>query len=186
MDELFQAVVSWRDLVFLLVVFGFAPGFVLRLLVRLYPKDDPRRTELVAELYALDRCKRPFFVTEQIETVLFEGLPHRVAALRQRLTRTTAGVSPDSNPDHLARLLTLKRRVARMCVIARVSMVGTVLWITSNAVYVFLTDGTVATWINVVVGAIIGIVTAVLFLAARHVERQVRPPSSGIAPSRKS
>jgi AAA domain len=86
MTELLLAVASWQTLLFVLIVFGFAPGFVLRLLVRLYPPRDPRRRELVSELYAMDRIKRPLFVVEQLETVLFEGLPHRLHALRQPRT----------------------------------------------------------------------------------------------------
>jgi len=182
MDELVQAVASWRDLVFVLVVFGFAPGFVLRLLVRLYPRDDPRRTELIAELYALDRWKRPLFVTEQIETVLFEGLPHRVAALWQRLTRTPAGVCHDSDLHLLARIFTLEGRLARMDTITLLDVVGGGLWIAGNAVYVFLTDETVTTWVNVIVGAV---GTVVLLLVRRHTRRQLDMLFSRSTPSRK-
>jgi len=65
-----------------LLVFGFAPGFVLRLIVKLYPKDDPRRRELVAELYALPRLMRPIWVAEQIETAMFEGASARTSRRR--------------------------------------------------------------------------------------------------------
>jgi hypothetical protein len=75
---------SWQTLPTVLVVFGFAPGLVLRLLVRIYPKSDPRRTELVAELYAMGWIERPLFVIQQMETVLFEGVPHRFKTLRER------------------------------------------------------------------------------------------------------
>jgi len=61
-----------------LLVFGFAPGFVLRLLVLLYPKRNPRRRELVAELYEVPRIERPMWVAEQIEVALFEGLAIRL------------------------------------------------------------------------------------------------------------
>jgi hypothetical protein len=88
MAELFEAVASWRNLLMVLVVFGFAPGFVLRLLVRLYPKDDPRRRELIAELYAMPRRERPLWVAEQLETVLFEGLPSRIRRLWHHACRT--------------------------------------------------------------------------------------------------
>lgn len=79
--ELFEAVVSWPTLLSVLLVFGFAPGFVLRLLVMIYPKGDARRKELVAELYVLPRLERPLFVAEQLETVLFEGMPTRFRAI---------------------------------------------------------------------------------------------------------
>ncbi|MGH3692889.1 MAG: NACHT domain-containing protein [Pseudonocardiaceae bacterium] len=84
MTELIDMVASWRTLLLAVAVFGFAPGFTLRLLVKIYPRDDPRRQELVAELYSRKRIERPLWVAEQLETVLFEGLPHRVVALRRQ------------------------------------------------------------------------------------------------------
>jgi DNA-binding transcriptional MerR regulator len=62
-----------------LLIWGFAPGAVLRLIVLLFPKDDPRRQELLGELYAVPRVERPFWVIEQLEVGLFEGLRHRSA-----------------------------------------------------------------------------------------------------------
>lgn len=85
MKELVDAIISWRTLLGAVVIFGFVPGFVLRLLVSIYPKDDPRRRELVAQLYTLKRVERLFFVAEQLETVLFDGLPARFASMRRRL-----------------------------------------------------------------------------------------------------
>jgi len=41
MTELLEAIASWQTLALALLVFGFAPGFVLRLLVKIYPRDDP-------------------------------------------------------------------------------------------------------------------------------------------------
>jgi hypothetical protein len=81
MTELLDTVVSWRSLLLVIVVFGFAPGFCLRLLVRAYPRSDPRRTELIAELYTVPRVERPLWVAEQLETALFEGLPHRLSVV---------------------------------------------------------------------------------------------------------
>lgn len=86
MTELFEAVASWQNLVFVLVVFGIAPGAVLRLFVRCYPKGDPRRRELVAELYAVPRIQRPLWVAEQMETALFEGCGLRIQARQARST----------------------------------------------------------------------------------------------------
>ncbi|MGH3784090.1 MAG: hypothetical protein ACRDRO_26595 [Pseudonocardiaceae bacterium] len=80
MADLLAAVASWRSLVLVFFVFGFAPGFCLRLIVLAYPRGDPRRTELIAELYAVPRIERPLWVAEQLEVALFEGLSHRVRA----------------------------------------------------------------------------------------------------------
>jgi uncharacterized membrane protein len=94
MAELFEAVASWHSLLLVFVVFGFAPGFLLRLIVKIYPKNEPRRRELVAELYSLGRLERVLFVGEQLETVLFEGMPARARALRQRVRRTRKSRPP--------------------------------------------------------------------------------------------
>jgi hypothetical protein len=82
MAELLAAVTSWPGLVLVLVVFGFAPRFCLRLIVLAYPSSDPRRTELIAELYAVPRIERPLWVAEQLEVALFEGLIHRLRGRR--------------------------------------------------------------------------------------------------------
>lgn len=74
-----------------LAVFGFTPGFVLRMIVLLYPKGDPRRRELVAELYMMRRIERPMWVAEQIETGLFEGIGARRRARRSRRAYVGAG-----------------------------------------------------------------------------------------------
>jgi len=61
-----------------LLVFGFAPGALLRLLVLAFHRDDPRRSELLAELHAVPRLERPFWVLEQLEVALFEGMWERI------------------------------------------------------------------------------------------------------------
>jgi len=71
--------VTWPGLVATLLFWGFAPGAVLRLIILLFPKEDPRRRELLGELYAVPRIERPFWVIEQLEVGLFEGLRHRYA-----------------------------------------------------------------------------------------------------------
>jgi hypothetical protein len=111
MAELFEMVASWRSLLFVVVVFGFAPGFLLRLLVKIYPKNDPRRQELVAQLYLLGRLERLLYVGEQLETVLFEGVPARARALRRRFRR--AGKRSHSrNPRTLKATGTLAMAIA--------------------------------------------------------------------------
>jgi hypothetical protein len=57
-----------------LLVFGFAPSAVLRLIVLAYERGDPCRRELLGELHAVPRIARPFWVAEQFEVALFEGL----------------------------------------------------------------------------------------------------------------
>jgi Sigma-70 factor, region 1.1 len=76
--ELLDAMVSWKAFVVSLLVFGFAPGAVLRLIVLAFPRNDPRRRELLAELYAVPRLVRPYWVFEQLEVALFEGLGERI------------------------------------------------------------------------------------------------------------
>ncbi len=87
MAELLEAVASWPTLLLIVVVFGFAPGFCLRLIVLAYLRNDPRRAKLIAELYAVPRVQRPLWVAEQLEVALFEGLAHRISAALRRLTR---------------------------------------------------------------------------------------------------
>lgn len=67
-----------------LVIFGFAPPFLLRLIVQMYPRDDPRRAELMAELRARPWRERPIWIAEQLETGLVEGLGHRLRERRRR------------------------------------------------------------------------------------------------------
>lgn len=78
MSELLDAVLSWPTFVAVLVVFGFAPGAALRLIVLAFRREDPRRQELIAELYAVPRVHRPIWVAEQLEVALFEGLGERL------------------------------------------------------------------------------------------------------------
>jgi hypothetical protein len=57
-----------------LLIFGFAPGMVLAFILRLLPKDDPRRRELHAELYAVPRWEQPYWVFQQLEVAIRTGL----------------------------------------------------------------------------------------------------------------
>ncbi|MGW1676052.1 hypothetical protein [Saccharopolyspora sp. NPDC002376] len=98
MAELLEAVASWKSLLSVLLVFGFAPGFLMRLLVRIYPKDDPQRANLMAELYSRGRLERPLFVAENLETALAEGVPHRIRALLRRKP-VVSGPVGQSAPD---------------------------------------------------------------------------------------
>jgi hypothetical protein len=104
MAELLEAVASWPSLVLVIVMFGFAPGFCLRLIVLAYPRSDPRRAELIAELYAVPRIQRPLWVAEQLEVALFEGLAHRPLAHRppgqqQAVPPPEIAPPPEPKPD---------------------------------------------------------------------------------------
>lgn len=80
MRELLEAfpVWSWATFATLLFVFGFAPGAALRLIVLAYHRDDPRRAELIGELYSVPRLNRPVWVAEQLEVAVFEGVGERL------------------------------------------------------------------------------------------------------------
>ena len=84
MKDVLDAVLTWRTLVGALVIFGFAPGAALRLIVLAFRKGDPRRAELRGELPAVPRWERPFWVAQQLECALFEGVGPRIA---RRVTR---------------------------------------------------------------------------------------------------
>ena len=79
MDSLITQVITWPSLLIALVAFGFAPGALLRVIVLAFKRDDPRRKELLAELPHIPRLERPFWVFEQLEVALFEGLLGRLA-----------------------------------------------------------------------------------------------------------
>jgi hypothetical protein len=85
MPSLIFQIISWPVLGIALLVFGFAPGAVLRLIVLAYPRDDPRRRELLGELYAVPRIERPFWVAEKLELALIEGLGGRLRKGNQAL-----------------------------------------------------------------------------------------------------
>src|SRR4051794_11414808 len=91
----------------LVVVFAVsAPEFVLRSFLRLYPEDDERRMELLAELCSLPRRARPMFVVEQVETALREGIG---APVELRLAEKTIDeeTGPESAVVDLVMLLAL-------------------------------------------------------------------------------
>jgi hypothetical protein len=82
MSTVIFRVISWPTLGCALLVWGFAPGALLRLIILLFPPDHPRRRELLGELYGVPRIDRPFWVAEQLEAALSEGLGGRLAAWR--------------------------------------------------------------------------------------------------------
>ena len=98
MAELLETVASWPSLLLVVVVFGLAPGLCLRLIVLAYPRGDPRRAELIAELYAVPRIQRPLWVAEQLEVALFEGLGNRLSAARRRRAHVHVGRRAQARP----------------------------------------------------------------------------------------
>ena len=78
MTQFLDAVTSPWSFLLVLVVFGFAPRFVLRFIVLAFHRDDPRRRELLAEIHHVPRLERPVFVFEQLERALVEGLVERL------------------------------------------------------------------------------------------------------------
>lgn len=73
-----ESLLSWPTFLLALVVFGFAPGAVVRVIVLAFHRDDPRRAELIAELYVVPRLERPFWVMQQLEVALVEGAWDRI------------------------------------------------------------------------------------------------------------
>lgn len=77
MVEVLSAVVSWRSLAAVILVFGLAPGFVLRIIALAFHGGDPRRREMIAELHAVPYWERPLWVAQQLEVAISEGLRDR-------------------------------------------------------------------------------------------------------------
>lgn len=100
-----EAIVSWPTLLVALLVFGFAPGALLRLIVLAFRRDDPRRRELLAELHTVPHMDRPFWVLEQLEVALFEGVWRGIttAAMGRVISRQLS--SSDVAPSRLRRVL---------------------------------------------------------------------------------
>ena len=85
MSDLLTQLLSWKALLAVVAVFGFAPGAALRLIVLAFPRSDPRRRELLAELHAVPRLERPIWIAEQLEAALAEGVAGRLARVWRRL-----------------------------------------------------------------------------------------------------
>jgi MFS family permease len=83
--DLIEPALSWQTLLGAVLAFSLIPGVVLHVAVLLYPKGHPRRPELVAELKAVPRPQRPFWVAETLVGVAFEAIPLRIRQIRNRL-----------------------------------------------------------------------------------------------------
>lgn len=72
--ELIADILNWKWYLLTLVVHGLAPGLLLRVIVLAFQQDDPRRQELIAELYAIPFVRRPYWVAQQLETAISDGI----------------------------------------------------------------------------------------------------------------
>jgi hypothetical protein len=72
--ELIADILNWKWYLLTLAAHGLAPGLLLRVIVLAFPKDDPRREELIAELYAVPFIRRPYWVAQQLETAISDGI----------------------------------------------------------------------------------------------------------------
>ena len=100
--ELIADIVNWKWYLLTLLVHGIAPGILLRVIVLAFEKDDSRRQELIAELYAVPFIKRPFWVAQQLETAVSDGLwPRFVWLLTGRVIhRWHLGDGAERNREH--------------------------------------------------------------------------------------
>lgn len=87
----------WGTLAISCLVFGLAPGAVLRFAVLMFPAGDERRKELIAELYAVPRWERPIWVFEQLEVAGCEGIGERMR--RRRKARALAAADRVQEPS---------------------------------------------------------------------------------------
>lgn len=69
------------------VAFALLPGLILRLVVLAYPKDHPRRPEVLAEFYSIPYPSRVLFVIETCEMSVSEALPARLRSAKSSIDR---------------------------------------------------------------------------------------------------
>lgn len=83
-------------LLFLVIVYGFCPYSVLWVAVRIWPKDHPRRQELLGEFEHVAVWYRPIWVAEMVARALLDGtsarLRHRRSVMRGRTMRIPRSV----------------------------------------------------------------------------------------------
>lgn len=110
MTSLISHVLAWPTFLLALLVFGFAPGTALRIIVLVYKREDPRRQELLSELYHVSRIERPFWVAEQLELALVEGLRDRFVGWRiRRLAFVPSPISREEAEAAVFVIATLRR-----------------------------------------------------------------------------
>jgi hypothetical protein len=82
--EFFFDELRWPLLLIALAVFGFVPGLLTRIMVLAYRRDDPRRRELMAEVYRLPFIQRPVWLAQLAEVAICDGLAPRIQATLKR------------------------------------------------------------------------------------------------------
>ncbi|MDR2565918.1 MAG: hypothetical protein LBC97_07640 [Bifidobacteriaceae bacterium] len=80
-------VVICAVLVTLYLAFRLAPGLMLRIILKAYPKGHERRREWVAEWQAVPNSERPVWLASLIRAALIEGPPARWTMQRQMVRR---------------------------------------------------------------------------------------------------
>ena len=83
--DLIAEFADWKLFLLAIFIYSICPQWILRVLVLVYDKDDPRRHELLGELYGVPRHARPFWVAEQFETALADGVWVRLERWWMRL-----------------------------------------------------------------------------------------------------
>ena len=78
MSEVLPFLVSWQTWVSVVLMFGIAPGLMLRLISLAFHPSDPRRKELLGELPHVPYLERPLWVAQQLEVAVCEGLRDRI------------------------------------------------------------------------------------------------------------
>jgi hypothetical protein len=91
-------------------LFGFLPRLATRLMSRAFPKSDPRRDEMLAELHGVPHFERLVWVAEQFERVLLEAIPARVAQSKKRREIWTVHVDGKEFRLSASRRRTLRER----------------------------------------------------------------------------
>jgi hypothetical protein len=90
-----DAVIGWAlaagggSLILAGLVFGFAPVIVAKVLATAFPKSDPRRAEMLAEIYKVPYKNRVTWLFEQSARVVTEAVPARIKSRTRALPATT-------------------------------------------------------------------------------------------------
>ncbi len=153
MAGMIAQLLAWPTLGVALLVFGFAPGIVLRLIVLFYRRDNPRRRELLGEIYAVPRIERPFWVAEQLEVALFDGLRDRFKR-RKGAQSNAAEEAPASQSTTTFNLFGLVGVIGFACwaagTVGAITLAVTHTW--SMGPWATISTGAIATGVLTIIG----------------------------------